>query len=333
MRVGIIGAGGAAQHLHLPVLANLSEVDVRWICDTDVRRAAHLAKLFSIDRHYGNLGECDDVEAVLVAIPVGSRGQVLSSVFDRGWHALCEKPVAATAGELDQYLRQAQDRHVQMGAGLMRRFAASTASARALVQSGCFGAVRRVWASEGTRMKRTGHDSGWYMADQRAVGGGAFMETGAHLVDQVCRILDAGDFELHQSTQIKYEGLDFQTRAIGEITTGRGERCPCIFEISRLEDLCDGIFVQFDHCMLRCETNCAGRLQLLDPEGAWLSELTTGATSESSAFHQEWKAFLEQCTSGAPGSVAAESARLSVKIIEDCYRSAEVTPVGSNWRQ
>ncbi len=332
MRVGIIGAGGAAQHLHLPVLGNLPEVDVRWICDTDQSRARSLAKLFSIDHHYSSLDECDEVDAVLVAIPVGSRAEVLHTVFGRGWHALCEKPVAATVSELDRYVAEARDKHVQVGAGLMRRFAATTVSARSLVASGCFGSVRKAWASEGNRMKRTGHGSGWYMTDQRSVGGGAFMETGAHLVDQLCSILGATDFDLQQSLQMKYQGLDFQTRAIGEITTGQGERCPCMFEISRLDDLCDGVFIQFDHCILRCETNCAGRLQLLDSEGSHRTDLTTGATSESFAFYQEWKEFLKQCASGTPGGVSAESARLSVKIIEDCYRDAEVTSIGSTGR-
>lgn len=332
MRVGIIGAGGAAQHLHLPVLSTLPEIDVRWICDTDAARAQSLASLFSIDHHYRTLDQCTDVDAVLVAIPVGHRREVLGTVFERGWHALCEKPAAPTVSELDQYLSLAREKNLQIGVGLMRRFAATTVAARSLVQSGCFGNVRRVWASEGTRMKRTGQESGWYMADQKSVGGGAFMETGAHLVDQACQILDAREFDLHHSIQVKYQGLDFHTRAIGDITTGHGEHCQCIFEISRLEDLCDGIFIQFDHCILRCEPSCAGRLQLLDLEGSHLADLTTGATSESAAFYQEWKAFLEQCASGIPAGVSAESARISVKIIEDCYSNAQEHPVGCGWR-
>ncbi len=332
MRVGIIGAGGAAQHLHLPVLSNLSGVEVRWVCDTQEPRARKLAKLFSIDRYYRDMEECDEVDIALIAIPVGYRRAVMSQVFSRRWHVFCEKPVASSTIELDEYLQEARDKKVQIGVGLMRRFAGATVAAKGLIRSGCLGQVQRVWASEGRRTKRTGHDVSWYMADPGAVGGGALMETGAHLVDQVCTILEVHHFDLQRSIQVRHEGLDFHTQATGKITTGDGSHYDCVLEVSQLEDLCEGIFIQFDHCIIRCEPSCAGRLQMLSREGVHVATFATGNTPESFAYHCEWQEFLKQCMSGEPSDVDAQTVRISVKIIEDCYRNAQITPGGGHWR-
>ena len=51
--VGIIGAGVVTSGSHLPVLVNLPEVRVDWICDRSLTAAKAVARAYGIARTFG----------------------------------------------------------------------------------------------------------------------------------------------------------------------------------------------------------------------------------------------------------------------------------------
>ncbi len=333
MRIGVLGAGGVSKDLHLPVLANMPNVGIAWICDKDEHRARQLAKLFRIPSVFDCIEKCSDVEIVLVAIPVGHRNEVMHQIFQRRWHAFCEKPFAVTLTECDQYLSEAGKEKVQVGVGMVRRYGAATVTAKRIIRERCFGDVVEVWASEGTRLKRTGREDGWYMADAKAAGGGVLMETGSHLVDQMCTVLDVNEFKLQKCIQKKFRGLDFETRFIGSVSNEMQNNIPCLFEVSRIDDLCNGIFVKFQNLILKCGLGFDGPLEVYSLEGKPIAQLVAaeGAKTIAHGFFLEWGDFLGQCLSGIKSPISADTARVPISLIEQCYKSAEqIDLAGSN---
>jgi predicted dehydrogenase len=320
-KVGLLGAGGVVKDMHLPVLVNMPDVSISWICDKDRQRAAHLSGLFGIPGVHQSLDECADVDIVLVAIPVGYRRDVMKRIYSRGWHAFCEKPFAVTRAEHEQYLTDARAQNVQVGVGLLRRYGPATLMARKIIASGCFGPITAVWASEGFRTKRTGKDSGWYMGDPKVVGGGVLMETGSHLVDQLCTILDVISFNVNSCTQRTLANLEFETRFSGSVSTDRQREIPAAFEVSRLEDLCNGIFIQFSSFIMKCGLFFADPLEIITTDGRTLARLAAeeGAGTLGQALFLEWKDFIEQCMTGKPSYISAETAIQSTALIERCY--------------
>lgn len=329
MRIGILGAGGVSKDLHLPVLANMPDVNVTWICDKDEERAQKLGKLFKIPAIFTHIEQCSDVDIVLVAIPVGYRYTVMQTIFRRGWHAFCEKPFAVSLTDYGQYIAEARANNVQVGVGMVRRYGSATLMAKKIVHEGYFGPIVEVWANEGTRSKRTGQEAGWYMTDPRAVGGGVLMETGSHLVDQICTILDVNDFRLGRCIQKKYKDLEYETRCVGTVSNERQDDIRCVFEVSRFEDLCNGIFVKFSNFIMKCGLFFQEPLELMTIEGTSITrfDIDGGAKSIGQAFFLEWKDFINQCISGNSSVVSADTTRQSVAIIEQCYKSAEVLDV------
>ncbi len=325
LRIGILGAGGVSKDLHLPVLVNMPDVVISWVCDKDEQRARQLAKLFRIPKVFDSIEKCSDVEIVLVAIPVGYRNGVMHHIFRRGWHAFCEKPIATTLAQLNQYLSEAEKGKAQVGVGMVRRYSGATATARRLIREGCFGGIVEVWASEGSRLKRTGKEDGWYMTDTKASGGGVLMETGSHLVDQMCMILDVNDFKLERCTQKKFKGLELETRFIGCLSTEKQNIIPCVFEVSRIDDLCNGIFVKFANFALKCGLGFDSPLEIYSLEGKLVAQwiVAEGAKTIAEGFFLEWQDFLDQCKSGIPSQVNADTARVQISLIEQCYKSAE----------
>ncbi|MFX0136471.1 MAG: Gfo/Idh/MocA family protein [Candidatus Hodarchaeota archaeon] len=332
MRIGILGAGGVAKDLHLPVLINMPEVSVTWLCDKDKKRAQQLAKLFRIPAVFADIEQCRDVDIVLVAIPVGYRGPVMQSIFRRGWHAFCEKPFAISLKEHDQYLEEAQKHNLQIGIGLVRRFCPATIMAKKIVSQGFFGPITRVWASEGFRTKRTGQDASWYMGDPKIAGGGVLMEIGSHLVDQLCTIFDVTRFKVGKCIQRTFNKLEFETRFVGSISNKHQQEIPCTFEVSRIEDLCNGIFIQYSDFILKCGLFFEDSLELLTLKGDHVVrfEINDGAKTIGQAFFLEWQDFIDQCISGSPSYVGADTARHSTAIIEQCYSSAELIDIDNN---
>ena len=329
IRIGILGAGSVAKDLHLPVLVNIPDVRISWICDKVDQRARQLAKLFKIPAVFSDIEQCSDVDIVLVAIPVGFRQKVMHHIFLRGWHAFCEKPFAVSLTDYGQYIAEARANNVQVGAGMVRRYGSATLMAKKIVHEGYFGPVVEVWANEGTRSKRTGQEAGWYMTDVKAIGGGVLMETGSHLVDQICTILDVNAFRLERCIQRKYEGLEFETKFAGAVSTEREGDIPCKFHVSVLEDLCNGIFIKFSNLVLKCGLFFQDPLELMTVQGTPIArfDIDGGAKTIAQAFFLEWKDFLDQCISGTPSIISADTTRQSIAIIEQCYKNAEILDV------
>jgi len=57
LQVGIVGCGGIAQVIHLPILSNHPDVRVAGICDIDASKAAVLADKFRINHIYQDIAE------------------------------------------------------------------------------------------------------------------------------------------------------------------------------------------------------------------------------------------------------------------------------------
>jgi predicted dehydrogenase len=322
MKVGILGAGGVVEASHLPVLSQMPGVRVEWLCDLDLGRAAKLARGWTVPHARDNLKDCPDVDAVLIAIPVGRRREALASVFGRRWHAFVEKPFAVSAEEHLRIVREAANAGIEVGVGLMRRFFRSTAVARLALAREVFGPVREVWASEASRMGTTGREGSWYQADPSAAGGGVLIETGSHLVDQVFHVLGVESYEGLRATFTKIDGIDIEIRAIAELhRAGGAEPVPLRLLISRARDFHTGVVVRCEHASLRFGVGPDSAVEVLGRDDRPLCRLerAPGATNLFQAFFQEWQAFLEQCRARTPSLVDARSALLSTRFIESAY--------------
>lgn len=324
MKVGILGAGTVTSGSHLPVLVNMPDVTVEWVCDRSAAAAQAVARSYGIEQVYTDLARCPDVDVVLVATPVGSRRVVVPQILARGWHAFCEKPFALGLAEHDAYLAAAAKHGVRIGVGQVRRYARPTASARRLLQRDFLGPLVRVSAAEGFRLRNTGRGSDWHMTD-RAAGGGALMETGSHLVDQLLYVLDAEEAALLRCEQRIQRELELASVVHAQVRTARGESVECRMEVSIVEDLCNGIYLEFPNYVLKVGLFFDDALELTTRSGELLCRLEQeeGTGHPSEGFVLEWRDFLEECRRGEPSPVSAATVRTTTALIEASYARAE----------
>lgn len=325
LNLGIIGGGEIVRTIHLPVLRQIPEVSIAWVMDTDAGKASRLATQFRIPRSFTTLNDCPDVDAVLIAIPVGVRRDAWTRAFERGWHVLCEKPIAGSTGEFDWVNENMRGRGKVISPGLMRRFYASTQLMQDLLQDRVFGEPIEVWAAEGGRMTRTGRGADWYQLDRGLAGGGVLIETGSHLLDQVVFMTHARDVRVENYIQHPPgRTMEFEAKVEGRLSIPMAGEVPLTCLLSRANDVCNGIFVRFPRLVLRMDHGPDGKVRICDMRNIVTTTLAArqcGAHNSFQAFHEEWQSFLRRCRNGGMpnGDSDTQITRLSVKAIEDCY--------------
>ncbi|MGV3484063.1 MAG: Gfo/Idh/MocA family protein [Planctomycetaceae bacterium] len=94
---------------------------------------------------YEALLDCEDVDAVYIALPTSLRKEWVIRAAESGKHVLCEKPIADTAADAAEMLDACKAAGVQFLDGVMFNHSARLASLRQeLDRAGGIGAIRRI---------------------------------------------------------------------------------------------------------------------------------------------------------------------------------------------
>lgn len=98
IRLGIIGTGLAVEKLHWPALTALGDrFMITAFCDIEREHAEHFASYAGADManytpDYHQLLARDDVDAVLISLPIPLQAEVPRHALEAGKHVICEKP-------------------------------------------------------------------------------------------------------------------------------------------------------------------------------------------------------------------------------------------------
>jgi predicted dehydrogenase len=129
-------------HLKLAAATDLAKVVA--VADRIADRVESVGDAFGIARRYRSdedLLRDPEVEAVILAMPVGDRTPAAFRALQAGKHVLLEKPVAGTAADVERMMALRGDRVVACCSPRMA-FAARTQAAAACVASGVLGEIR-----------------------------------------------------------------------------------------------------------------------------------------------------------------------------------------------
>lgn len=313
--------------LHAPLLRQFKGISIEWVFDARLDAARKVASSYAIPVAQNDLSLCTDVDAVLIAIPVGVRQEAWQAAAKRRWHVLCEKPAARNIEELDSILSAMQQAGRFASFGLMRRFYHGTLCLRELVRRRAFGDPLEIWAGEGETQPRTGRGEGWYQLDRRLAGGGVLIETGSHLLDQLMFVTGASGYQLDEYTERSWqEQPEFDARLHGRLTVGPEAAVPFSCVVTRSADVCNGLFVRYPNVTLVLPPGPGSVVEIRDREERPVGRVhgaTHGALTSFQAFRDEWVAFLNGCRASGEIDVARDHrlVRLSVGLIEECYKS------------
>ncbi|MGC1581123.1 MAG: Gfo/Idh/MocA family oxidoreductase, partial [Candidatus Acidiferrales bacterium] len=195
IRLGIVGPGVVVRTHHLPAIRRLAnEIQVVAVAARHLGRARSFVREFRIPRVYDDYRELlrdEEIDAVLIAVPIELNGRVLLDAVRAGKHVLAEKPIAETPAEALRIVRESRRSHSTVLIGENFRYRRDLAEVKNLVARGAVGKPFAFQISVkfdvGARARRRWISRGWRKKARHR--GGMVLDAGVHPVAAVIDIL------------------------------------------------------------------------------------------------------------------------------------------------
>jgi len=146
-RWGVLSTAKIGREQVLPAIADAGNGVLTAVASRDLGRARGLADRFGAPHAFGSYEELlasDAVDGVYIPLPTSQHIEWSAKVAAAGKHVLCEKPIAASAGEINTLI-DARDRHgVLISEAFMVYYHPQWWKVRELIEDGAIGRLRQV---------------------------------------------------------------------------------------------------------------------------------------------------------------------------------------------
>lgn len=125
LRMGYIGCGFMAQHVHLPNFATLAGCRLVALAETRPRLAQQVAAHYGIPTVYHShleLAADPSVEAVGVSAGFAQQGEIAADLLHAGKHVFMEKPMAVSTAQAQRILAAARAGQARLMVAYMKRY-------------------------------------------------------------------------------------------------------------------------------------------------------------------------------------------------------------------
>ena len=215
IRLGLIGTGLAVEKLHWPALRGLAD---RYVITAFTDRSGEQSRRFAdysgaspaqaaTDR--AALLARDDVDAVLISVPIPHLYEVARDALAAGKDVLCEKPAGVDAEQAAAFLALAAahpDRTFVVGENFFYRD--DLRYARALLDGGAIGRPHLMaWRHAGRMVPREGRFAGTPWRQRPQYRGGVHLDAGVHHIAQI-RLLCGDVARVHGAVQAANSTID-----------------------------------------------------------------------------------------------------------------------------
>ncbi|MGH2885758.1 MAG: Gfo/Idh/MocA family protein, partial [Solirubrobacteraceae bacterium] len=124
------------------VLIERTDVELRWICDTDVSRLERYGRRYPSVRLTQDLDELlddPDLDGVLLATPVFTHYELGRRCLDAGKHTFVEKPLAPSTSLADELIGLSEERGLLLMCGHTFLYSPPVRAVREMIDSGQLG--------------------------------------------------------------------------------------------------------------------------------------------------------------------------------------------------
>lgn len=197
LRVGIIGAGGIATHVHIPnYLKCKDKAEVVAIADVVKEKADQAAEQFEIPYSFSDYEEMLDemeLDAVSICTPNKFHAPAAIAALEAGCHVLCEKPPAMTAKEAEQMAHTAEKQGKILTYGFHYRHAPEVEALKRFIEADELG---EIYAGRAQALRRRGIPGWGVFTNKELQGGGALIDIGVHMLDTALYLMGYPEPEL-----------------------------------------------------------------------------------------------------------------------------------------
>jgi predicted dehydrogenase len=215
IRLGLIGTGLAVEKLHWPALRGLADrYAVTAFTDSSGEQSRRFADYSGAGPAWAAADRAellarDDVDAVLISVPIPHLYEVARDALTAGKDVLCEKPAGVDAAQAAAFLALAAahpDRTFMVGENFFYRD--DLRHARALVDDGAIGRLHLMaWRHAGQMVPREGRFASTPWRQRPQYRGGVHLDAGVHHIAQI-RLLCGDIARVHGAVQSANSTID-----------------------------------------------------------------------------------------------------------------------------
>jgi predicted dehydrogenase len=161
----------------------------------------------------------ESVDAAIICTPTAEHHSQATRCLDRGWHLLCEKPLAATRNEILELIARsviADALGLAFSLGYQRRHTALYRTLRREVRSGRWGAVRAIVSHNVESWQPT--IAGTWRDDPSQNPGGFVTDAGSHKLDSIFYVTGLEPVEVFARSQTWGSHVEIVTSASALLT-------------------------------------------------------------------------------------------------------------------
>jgi len=125
VRVGVIGAGGMCNSVHLPSLRDMEDVEVVAVCDLVEERARRTAEKFKVPKTYVSYHQMlaqGGLDAIFCLVEPSNHFHVVMACLQAGLDTFMEKPPGITLYQAESMMRKAEEAGRLLMVGFNRRY-------------------------------------------------------------------------------------------------------------------------------------------------------------------------------------------------------------------
>lgn len=184
LNVGLVGCGGIAQVIHLPLLIKHPDVQIPAICDIDTSKAAIIADKFNVPAVYEDIADMlqrEQLDVLFILTPNNLHLPMSLLALDRNMHVFIEKPVARNTEEVEKIKKHANSTGKTVMVGMQNRFRIDAQTLHRFILGNELGNI--FYIKTGWLHARYHAVKQPWLFNKKVSGGGVVMDLGVQLID------------------------------------------------------------------------------------------------------------------------------------------------------
>ncbi|WP_100010052.1 Gfo/Idh/MocA family protein [Lentibacillus sediminis] len=187
LKVGIVGQGRSGRNIHALTLSKLPEMfHIAAVTDTSAERRKRAEEEFGCDSYadYRDLFKRKDIDLIVNATPSHMHVKLTREFLEKGFHVLCEKPLARNVSDVDILIETAAEKGKTLAVFQNSRYAPAYVHMRKIIDSGVLGRIVKISINHNKFSRR------WDWQTLKANHGGNLLNTGTHQLDQALQFFN-----------------------------------------------------------------------------------------------------------------------------------------------
>lgn len=220
-KIAVVGLGGVAQLIHLPILSKLKDVEITAVAETNKNRLNTVSEKFGVKGKYSNHKDLianEDFDVAVIATPTNTHLGIALDLLSAKKHLLIEKPIALNLEETKKIDTAADENKCKVMVGMNLRFRPDAMLLKSLVNDGELGEVFYIKCGW---LRQQSSEQKWFLKKSVA-GGGVMYDLGINLFDLSLWLMDFPKIESVSVKTFKHNTKNVEDSAVGFVRCKNG---------------------------------------------------------------------------------------------------------------